>query len=54
MLSYNDLNDESFEAALNAFVGYEPNQEIPPFSINFAKDFTASLINISRAIQSFK
>ena len=54
ILSYKDKTDESTKPVLSTFVGYEPNHESPPFSINDAKSFTANLISITAAIQDPK
>ena len=51
ILSYKDMTDESVKPVLSMFAGYEPNYESPPFSINDAKDVTASLISVAAAIQ---
>ena len=53
-LNYNDLTDESVRSVLSTIAGYETNQENPPFSINDAKDLTASLINVSNLVQDPK
>ena len=54
MLSYKDMTDESAKLLLNTLTGYEPNHESPPFSINDAKDVTASFISVTVAIQNPK
>ena len=51
ILSYNDLADESVNPVLSKFAGYEPNHEIPPFSIKDARDATANLNYIYTAVQ---
>ena len=54
ILSYKNMTDESVKPVLNTFAGYEPNHEIPTFSINDTKDVTANLISITAAIQDPK
>ena len=54
ILSYRDMSDESVKPVLNAIVGYEPNHESPLFSINNAKDVTASLRSVTATIQENK
>ena len=54
ILSYKDKTDESVKSVLNTFSGYEPNNKSPTFSINNAKDVTASLISVSAAIRDPK
>ena len=50
ILRYKNMTDESVKLVLSTFTGYERNHEGPPFSINYAKDFTASLIGVTFAI----
>ena len=54
ILSYKDMTDESVKPLLNTFAGYEPDHESPLFSINNAKDVTASLISDTASIQDPK
>ena len=54
ILNYKDMADESVKHVLNTFVGYEPNHESPPFSIDDAKDVTANIISVNAAIQDPK
>ena len=51
ILSYNDLNDESFKSVIDTLARYKRNHEGPLFSINNAKDVTANLINVFNAVQ---
>ena len=54
LLSHNDLTDEGTKPELNTVARYDPNQEIPLFSVNDANDVTVSLINVFTAVQSPK
>ena len=54
ILSYKNMTDESVKHVLNTFAGYEPNHDVPPFSINDAKDLIANLISVIAAIQDLK
>ena len=48
------MTDKSAKPVLNMLAGYERNHESPPFSSSDAKDFTASLISVTDAIQDTK
>ena len=45
ILSYNDMTNESVKPVLITLAGYELNHESLTFSINDARDVTASLIS---------
>ena len=51
MLSYRDMDSESVKPVMSKFTECESNHEIPSFSINVAKDFRASVISGTGAIQ---
>ena len=50
ILIYKEMNDESVKPVLNMFAEIKTNHESPTFSINDAKDFTASLISVTAII----
>ena len=54
ILSHKDMTNEKVKPVLNTFAGYETYHESPPFSIEDAKDVTASLISVTAAIQDPK
>ena len=49
-----EMTNKILKPMLNTLAGYEPKHESNPFSINDAKDVTASLISNTAAIQGLK